>query len=219
MSSHETRPLRPMGSRAPPRENMFVKLFDRDSEMHRRRRYTLRWDWHLRNIIMGLLPTLAALVFVSIARWHYEKESAEAVRQRGEAIKVSRGELTRERGNRHRERARADLVVEADDQDANVATNRSNATKPPTPTTPATTQPTPNPLMDSVHDLTRRVEQLERTQAMVESQPLDSITPTRSCTTAATFVTHSPMPVPHQSVFASRAFQSVRRLLRKQEEA
>jgi hypothetical protein len=40
----------------------------------RNRRYRLRWDWHLRNALVAMLPPVACWLFVCWIEWSFEEE-------------------------------------------------------------------------------------------------------------------------------------------------
>lgn len=82
----------PVSSSSPPQMNTFRSVFEHTSASGhpaahlQKRRYKLRWDWHLRNFLISLLPS-AALALFAIVYKSLNEEELEQIRALRQAEK------------------------------------------------------------------------------------------------------------------------------------
>lgn len=48
-----------------------------------RRRYKLRWDWHLRNLLYACIPPSVLFVLLKLAEWKFEREGKKLITLEG----------------------------------------------------------------------------------------------------------------------------------------
>lgn len=62
---------------------VFRSVFEQ-TPPHLRKRYKLRWDWHLRNLLYALIPPATLYLILRFVEWRFDVEGKKLIRVAGD---------------------------------------------------------------------------------------------------------------------------------------